>query len=268
MAFFEYASLNGAGVTTNANVNGLAVAATTILTMTSQPDNLDTYTVGTQTYTIETSLTDSPNFVLRGADAAATVTNLVAAVMNTAGEGTLYGTGTVENVDATAADGTGDTVDFTSKVAGTGGNSIVSTDTGSGNGTFTAGVFAGGVDTDKFQVLNGGAQMNITDLIVFLMDATVLDTDYGAVSTLSNGVSIKVMTGASTVVKDLLGGTPLTIIRDFYRVFQKVEKGTGWVQAHLHFDVPVQINAGDRLEVEIADDLTGLDEHFFYAIGA
>lgn len=104
------------------------VDADGILTAASQPANNDTVVIGTQTYTFETAFSDTPNYVLISAvDASGSLDNMIAAVTNGAGEGTVYGTGTAANTSATAAAGAGDTVDVTALLGGTQGNLIVST---------------------------------------------------------------------------------------------------------------------------------------------
>ena len=105
----------------------------------------DTVTLGSVVYTFNDPLKDTPNSVLIGANAAATIVNLVAAIMGTAGEGTLYGTGTVANPDATAADGVGDTIDATAIVSGTVGNAIDTLET-SDDASWAAADLASGVD--------------------------------------------------------------------------------------------------------------------------
>ncbi len=62
------------------------------------------------------------NDILIGAAADDTITNLVSAVMATAGEGTTYGTGTVEHPDMTAVNTGGDVFTVTAKTKGVAGN--------------------------------------------------------------------------------------------------------------------------------------------------
>src|SRR5204863_5203142 len=72
-----------------------------------------------------------------------TLANLAAAVNGSAGAGVAYGAGTVANVDASASAGSS-TVTFTAKVAGTGGNAIVSTTDDATFGFSNAATFTGG----------------------------------------------------------------------------------------------------------------------------
>jgi hypothetical protein len=98
------------------------------LTVSGQPDNLDQIEIGGQTYTWETVLTDSPNFVLIGADAEAAIDNLVLAITAGAGAGANYGTGTVANASVTAVKASASTMTATALVAGTAGNAITTSD--------------------------------------------------------------------------------------------------------------------------------------------
>lgn len=100
-----------------------AVAASIVLTATGNPSDGDTVTLGTQTYTFRAT-PDDPDEIDIGGTASDSLDNLIAAVTGGAGEGTAYGTGTLENADVTAAAGSGDTVLVTALIAGVSGNSI------------------------------------------------------------------------------------------------------------------------------------------------
>ncbi|PYX31234.1 MAG: flagellin [Acidobacteria bacterium] len=98
--------------------------------------------IGTQTYTFAAAA-GAANTVAIGATTADTLANLAAAVNGSAGAGVAYGAGTVANVDASASAGSS-TVTFTAKVAGTGGNAIVSTTDDATFGFSNAATFTGG----------------------------------------------------------------------------------------------------------------------------
>lgn len=119
-----------------------AVAATGLLTFAGQPADTNTVTIGTVTYTFNTVLAVAPNSILIGVDAAATRTNLVSAIMLTAGAGTTYGTGTVVHPTVTAA-ASGANMTVTAKTAGVAGNTIATTETGA-NTSFGAATLTGG----------------------------------------------------------------------------------------------------------------------------
>lgn len=122
---------------------GLGANASNVLSAIGNAANNDTVTIGTTTYTFKTALTGAANEVFIGASVSASLSNLASAVNGTAGAGVAYGVGTVANADATAVAGAS-TVTFTAKIAGTGGNAIVSTEV-SANMGFSSGVtFAGG----------------------------------------------------------------------------------------------------------------------------
>jgi flagellin len=129
---------------------GLGANASNVLSAIGNAVAGDTVVIGSQTYTFAAAA-GAANTVAIGANVAATLSNLAAAVNGGAGAGVAYGTGTVANVDATAVAGAS-TVTFTAKVAGTGGNAIASTETsanfGFSNGaTFTGGAGSAGLTT-------------------------------------------------------------------------------------------------------------------------
>jgi len=102
-----------------------AQAATGVLTMTTLPANNDTVTIGTQTYTFTTAAPgNGTNDVLIGTTVAETVANLVNAINGNTADGAGdgvggYGTGTVANPDATAADQGNGVIDVTADTTGT-----------------------------------------------------------------------------------------------------------------------------------------------------
>ena len=98
--------------------------------------------LGTQTYTFAAAA-GAANTVTIGATTADTLANLAAAVNGSAGAGVAYGSGTVANVDVSALAGPS-TVTFTARVAGVGGNAVVSTTDDATFGFSNAGVLTGG----------------------------------------------------------------------------------------------------------------------------
>lgn len=125
------------GYNTGCYVNGNqddAVKASGTLTSTgTAPSNNDTVTIDSQTYTFKTSLTASTtaNEVLIGANAAASLTNLKAAINGAAGGGTQYGSLTTAHATVDAGTLTATTLALTAKLAGTAGNSIATTEASS-----------------------------------------------------------------------------------------------------------------------------------------
>lgn len=127
--------------------------ATGTLTLTEQVTADDTVTIGSKTYTFKASVGTTADEVKIGADASATLDNLIAAINGTAGAGGTYGSNTVAHADVTAAAGTGDTMDLTAVVAGTAANSIATTETLTGAGNvFGAATLTGGVSGDEIGV--------------------------------------------------------------------------------------------------------------------
>lgn len=121
-----------------------AVAATETLTLTGLPVADEIVTIGTRVYTWK-AVPAAANEVDIGASATISIDNLIAAIMNTAGEGTTYGTGTLINDDVFAVQGAGDTMDVTARRLGTVGNSIVTT-TDMFNASWGSSPMSGGVD--------------------------------------------------------------------------------------------------------------------------
>lgn len=99
------------------------------LTSTGNPLNTHTVTIGGKVYTFQTTLTDSDGNVLIGADAEASKANLAAAIVLGPGSGTLYAASTTVHPEVTAVKATPTTLVATSKVAGTIGNFIDTTET-------------------------------------------------------------------------------------------------------------------------------------------
>jgi hypothetical protein len=103
----------------------VAIAAHAALTVSGVGTEGDIVTIDTTVYTLKDALTSPavPYEVLIGATADETAANLVAAIMDAAGEGVTFGTGTAAHpsVTAVAADGV---ITATAKVAGTDGNLI------------------------------------------------------------------------------------------------------------------------------------------------
>lgn len=79
---------DGVVVTPPASINGIASAGT--LTMDSQPNDGDTFTLDTKVYTFEDTLTNVDGNIFTGADLAAAKVNTVAALNLGSGAGTSY----------------------------------------------------------------------------------------------------------------------------------------------------------------------------------
>lgn len=99
------------------------------LTLTGNALNTETVTIDAKTYTFLSVLVNVDGNVLIGATPADTINNLVAAIMLDPGAGTTYAAATTVHPTAYAHKGTGDTLVAMAKAAGTGGNSLATTET-------------------------------------------------------------------------------------------------------------------------------------------
>lgn len=128
-------------------------------TLSGVPANNDTFRLGTKdgivaaTYTWKTTLTGASFEVKIGANVAACLSNMVAAIIAGAGAGTAYGTGTTANFSATAVVQNGTQVLATALLPGTAGNAIVTTEVGV-NSTWSAGTLLGGTNIPAFSQFN------------------------------------------------------------------------------------------------------------------
>lgn len=118
--------------------------ATATVEFTGQPTATQTVTVNGQAYTFVAAL-GSAYDVLIGADFETSLTNLKAAINQEAGEGTIYGTGTVANPDAEASDLAGVVIKLQARTPGTAGNSLTLASTVTGV-VLSGATFSGGVD--------------------------------------------------------------------------------------------------------------------------
>ena len=131
----SYTSINKAIPDDNTFIAAAFLPATGILTMTTQPSNGDTVTVGTKNgstaavYTFKTTISTSYD-VLIDTTAQLTLTNLLNAINAGTGIGTKYGTGTLANYNVTASALPAGQILVTANLAGTTGNTIASTKTG------------------------------------------------------------------------------------------------------------------------------------------
>jgi flagellin len=142
---------------------GLVANASGTLTAASNATATKTVTVGATTYTYVTALSATPTAgeVLIGANAAATLSNLAAAINGGAGSGTVYGSPTVANASATAVAGA-TSMTVMAKTSGSAGNTVITTTTDTGI-TFGAGTLAGGAGTASLTTA-AAAQAALTNI--------------------------------------------------------------------------------------------------------
>lgn len=120
------------------------VYAAGTLTLSANPLNTETVTVGSKTYTFQTSLTNVDGNVLIGANAAASLQNLFDAINLTGTSGTQYAAAMTINANVKATSVTATTVVVKSKVPGVIGNLIASTETIVTGGSWGAATLASG----------------------------------------------------------------------------------------------------------------------------
>ena len=139
------------------------VKASGTLTLDAVAANTETVTIAGKVYTFQTSLTDSDGNVLIGADAAASIVNLSRAIDLGAGSGTLYAASMTKNADVTVRSSTATTLVVESRVTGTVGNFLDTTETLAGGtnswGAATLASGAGSLET-LIDELQAGFQLN------------------------------------------------------------------------------------------------------------
>lgn len=206
---FEFASGNVVVDTTGnyAKLTNTLTAAFRSLTLSGVANNNETVTIGSTVYTFKTALTGgtTPFEVLIGANAAASVANLVAAINAAAGAGTTYGTGTTAHPDVTAIDDIGDVVTVTAKVGGIDGNDIVTTETMT-NGAWGGATLSGGVGRSFSKLgIVPGEWVCVGDDAVGTSFATAAN----------NGLKrVKSTTGAPTSSELLIDKSSLAMVND------------------------------------------------------
>ena len=120
--------------------------ATVTLTMDTQPSNGDTLTIGSRTYTWQSTLTNADGNIWIGADLAAAKLNLGYAIADSGGTpGTDYAAAMTANTEVSLAAFASDAAVFTALAAGTAANAFASTITATGGNVFSATTMSGGL---------------------------------------------------------------------------------------------------------------------------
>jgi hypothetical protein len=140
------------------------------LTFTGQPLNTETVVIAGKTYTFQTTLTNVDGNVLIGASAAASITNLQAAINLGAGAGTLYATAMTVNPEARVQSVTATTLVVESKTPGTVGNRIPTTETLT-NGSWGAATLASGTGDISTAIREARQQAQANAEILQIFDA-------------------------------------------------------------------------------------------------
>jgi hypothetical protein len=176
--------------TVDATTTDSDIPATATLTLSSNAVNGNTVTIEGQVYTFTDPFVDSADNVAVGASASDSIDNLIAAINNGAGEGTLYGTGTTVNSDVTAAAGAGDTMDVEAITAGSAGNDISVSDNNS-NMTWGVTSLEGGVDGAVFTARQAWTRHGVVDTVTDQVQFTLtvaFDESRAVDDWFSNGV--------------------------------------------------------------------------------
>lgn len=155
--------------------------ATGTLTLVANPGNNETVVIAGKTYTYKTALTGggaTANEVLIGADASASLDNLVAAITGGAGSGVAYGSATVTHTLVTAAAGAGDTMVVTSLLTGTAANAYGTTETMANAGNvWGASTLTGGVTATAYTSAPTDSPVNATNNVTSINFVGISNTE-------------------------------------------------------------------------------------------
>lgn len=199
----QYSTINKVTPDDNTFIAASLTNATNILTMTSQPSNATTVTVGTKdgtvpaVYTFKTAITTAFD-VLIDTTAQNTLINLFNAINAGSGSGTKYGAGTTSNFDVNAVQLPVGQIEVFANTAGTGGNSIASTSTSTASwttSTLTGGASIPGPSEFKFQrppnntTIVSALQMSVRALKTDAGTSTIQDTFIGALGGTAPGAT-------------------------------------------------------------------------------
>jgi hypothetical protein len=219
-----YSTVNKLTPDDNTYIQASLLNATNTLTMITQPTNGNTVTVGTKNgstaavYTFKTTVTTAFD-VLIDTTAQNTLLNLMNAINAGAGSGTKYGTGTTSNFDVVASQLPAGQILVTANVAGTAGNSIASTRTGTAaswlTATLTGGANIPGPTAFKLQrppnntTLISAMQMNVRALKTDSGTASIQQTFVGSLGGTAAG-TVKNLTVSATYYRDIIETDPDT----------------------------------------------------------
>ena len=142
-----------------------AVKAYGTLTASGAISADETVTLGSTTYTFKAAVSTTANQVKLGSTDAETLGNLVKAINASGVAGTDYGSGTVANASVSAELTGATTVKVTALVAGTAGNSIASTETGTnlafGGATLANGAASGNGSKECGKALDAASSSDL-----------------------------------------------------------------------------------------------------------
>lgn len=153
----------------NTFIEAALIPATGLFTLSGAPADGETVTVGTKdgtnaaVYRWKTALATAYD-VLIDADIDVCTINLIAAINKSAGEGTIYGTGTDANFDVSGTKMPTTQMLVTALIAGAVGNAIASTDT-TANGAWGGATLSGGADIPGYSQFGFERPPNFTTVI-------------------------------------------------------------------------------------------------------
>jgi len=144
----EAATVIGRTYRATALFKGIADAGLSsgIMTLTGQPSDTETVTIGLKVYQFQTTLTNVDGNVKIGLSASATIDNLISAINLDSGGGTTYAALMTVSPDAEASAGAGDTMDLLSKASGVVANLVATTETMATAGSFASATLTGAYD--------------------------------------------------------------------------------------------------------------------------
>ena len=122
-----------------------------------------------------------------------------------------------------------------------------------------------------------GEVFHVHRLLVFVQDAGTFDSgSYGNGITLTNGIAVRVQNNEGTY-SDLTAGLPVKINPHWKRLCYDVDistygqgdeaMGARWTFSKAGHPIRLDGGSGDRLEVLLDDDFTGLIDHTFLVQG-
>lgn len=145
-----------------ATAAGTALATATLTNDGTNITDGDTVTIGTKVYTFQDTLTDVDGHVKKGASNTASMTNIFHAINASGGTaGTDYALSTVANTQVVATNPTGTTVVATSKISGSGSNTIATTEA-STHLSWNHATLTGGTNSAATFTVVVGSEYNLT----------------------------------------------------------------------------------------------------------
>ena len=184
-------TLTGNAVNSETVTIGKELDAASILSASAQVSNADTVTLDAKTYTFQTTLTNVDGNVHIGATARDSLLNLFNAVNLGAGAGTDYATAMTLHPTVEALDNGGASIEIKAKTAGTGGNTIATTET-STSLSFPDTTLDGGTDARVYTFVTSlSAGPNVADEV--LVGATASDSIDNLVQAINKGTDIGIL---------------------------------------------------------------------------